>query len=298
VLSAGAGIAAELRWRERAARISRAVLVGTLYTVLPVVVFFNLARVEVDSDVGFGIVLVYAALALSALAGLGVSRALRLDRPSTGSFLNSIIVANNGYLGYPLCAALLGFDSLGEAVIYDVLVASPALFLGAFGIGAAFGTRAGETARERFRAFLTRNPPLLAAVAALLAPDSLAPDALVDASRVAVIALLPLGFFVVGSALAEEGLEEGSARSMISPGPDVAAAVSLRMVVAPALLFLLALPLIDLPGTYLLIMAMPCGINTLVAAHVYGLDARLSAGTVAWSTAIAAIAAVIAVAVV
>jgi len=69
-------------------------------------------------------------------------------------------------------------------------------------------------------------------------------------------------------------------------------------VVAPALLFLLALPLIDLPGTYLLIMAMPCGINTVVAAHVYGLDVRLSARTVAWSTAIAAVAAVIAVAVV
>ena len=64
------------------------------------------------------------------------------------------------------------------------------------------------------------------------------------------------------------------------------------MAVAPALLYLLALPLIDLPGTYLLIIAMPCGINTLVVAHVYGLDARLAARTVAWSTAIAAIAAV------
>jgi predicted permease len=222
---------------------------------------------------------------------------MRMDRPTTGSLVNSIIVANNGYLGYPLCAALLGFDSLGEAVIYDVLVASPVLFLGAFGIGAAFGTKAGETAGERLRAFLTRNPPLLAAVAALLAPDALAPDALVDASRIAVIALLPLGFFVVGSALAEEGIEEGSARSVLAPGPDVAAAVSLRMLLAPALLFLLALPLIDLPDTYLLIMAMPCGINTVVAAHVYGLDARLSARSVAWSTAIASVAAVVAVAV-
>ena len=288
---------AELRWRERAARVSRALLVGSLYTVLPFVVFFNLARAEVDADIGFGILLVYAALGLTAALALAASRVLRLDRPLTGSLLNSTIVANNGYLGYPLCAALLGFDSLGEAVIYDVLVASPVLFLGAFGIGAAFGTRAGETAGERLRAFLTRNPPLLAAAAALLAPDSLAPDALVDASRIAVIALLPLGFFVVGSALAEEGIEEGSARAVIAPGPDVATAVALRLLVAPALLLLLALPLIDLPGTYLLIMAMPCGINTVVAAHVYGLDVRLSARSVAWSTAVASVAAVIAVAV-
>ena len=87
-------------------------------------------------------------------------------------------------------------------------------------------------------------------------------------------------------------------RVVLAPGPDVAAAVSLRMLLAPALLFLLALPLIDLPDTYLLIMAMPCGINTVVAAHVYGLNARFSARTVAWSTAIASVAAVIAVAVI
>ena len=291
-------MAAELRWRARAARVSRALLVGTLYTLVPFVVFFNLARAEIGSDVGLGILLIYLALGLSASAGLGAARILGLNRPSTGALLNSTIVANNGYLGYPLCAALLGFDSLGEAVVYDVLVAIPILFLGAFGIGATFGTKAGETAGERLRAFLTRNPPLLAAVAALLAPDALAPDALVDASRVVVIALLPLGFFVVGSAVAEEGIEEGSARSVLAPAPEVGVGVGLRMVATPALLLLLSLPLIDLPETYLLLTAMPCGINTLVAAHVYGLNARLAARTVAWSTAIAAVAATIAVAVV
>jgi predicted permease len=61
--------------------------------------------------------------------------------------------------------------------------------------------------------------------------------------------------------------------------------------VAPGLLFLLALPLIDLPGPYLLLAAMPCGINTLLIAHVYGLDAKLAARAVAWTTAIAVVAA-------
>jgi predicted permease len=32
---------------------------------------------------------------------------------------------------------------------------------------------------------------------------------------------------------------------------------------------------------------MPCGVNTLVVAHVYGLDSRLAARAVAWTTAIA-----------
>jgi malate permease and related proteins len=291
------GIGAELRWRERAARASRVVLVAAVYALLPLVTFFNLDRAELDADVGVGVLLGYAALALATCAALISARVLRLGRPGTGALLNATFVANTGYLGYPLCAALLGFDSLSEAVVYDVLVSSPLLFLGAFGVGAAFGERAGESVGERLRAFLTRNPTLFAAAAALVAPDALAPDALVDASRVAVIALLPLGFFVVGSALTEEALDEGSARAVLRPGPEVGAAAVLRLVLAPGLLFLLALPVIDLPDSYLLLAAMPCGINTLVVAHVYGLDVRLTSRAVAWTTAIAVLAAAIAVAV-
>ena len=180
------------------------------------------------------------------------------------------LVANTGYLGYPLVAALLGFHRLSEAVVYDVLVSGPALLLGAFSVGAAFGDRAGETLGQRVRAFFTRNPPLYAAVLALVAPNALAPDALVEASRVAVVAILPLGFFAVGTALTEEAAEGASP---IPPAFDapVAVAVATRLVVAPALLYLLALPLIDLPGPYLLLAAMPCGINTMVVTHAYGL---------------------------
>ena len=83
--------------------------------------------------------------------------------------------------------------------------------MGAFSVGAAFGERAGETPRERVVAFLPRNPPLYAAALALIAPDALAPEVLVDASRIAIVAMLPLGFFAVGAALAEEA-EEGRSR--------------------------------------------------------------------------------------
>ena len=263
-----------------------------LYVVLPPTTFFNLARVQFDADIGLGIGLAYLALALAALiAWFVASRLLGLGRPAVGSVICCTLVANTGYLGYPLVAALLGFDRLSEAVIYDVLVSGPALLVGAFSVGAAFGERAGETPRERVVAFFVRNPPLYAAALALIAPDALAPDVLVDASRIAIVALLPLGFFAVGAALAEEA-EEGT--SPVPPPLDaaVAAAVALRLVVAPALLLLIALPLIDLPGPYLLLAAMPCGINTMIVTHAYGLDLRIAAGTVAWSTAIAIVVAV------
>jgi predicted permease len=74
----------------------------------------------------------------------------------------------------------------------------------------------------------------------------------------------------------------------------VSAAIVLRLLVAPGLLLVLSLPFIDLPGPYLLLAAMPCGINTLLVAHVYGLDSKLAAQAVAWTTAIAVVAALIA----
>jgi predicted permease len=194
-------------------------------------------------------------------------------------------------LGYPLCASLLGFHALGEAVVYDLIVVAPCLLLIAFGTGASFGSRAGEGAKERTIAFFTRNPPLYAAIAAVIAPASFAPDVLVDISRGMVVALLPIGFFAVGAVLAEE-VEEGTLVLGSPFHPPVGAATLLRLVIAPGLLLLLSLPFIDLPGPYLLLAAMPVGVNTLLVSHVYGLDAKLAAQAVAWTTAIAVLAAI------
>jgi predicted permease len=287
VVSTAAGVWAERRWAERAGAASRRGLLFVLYVVLPPTTFFNLAAARIDADVGFGIVLAMVAVAgATVLAYLVGSRLLRLTRPSVGSMLCCALVGNTGYLGYAMVAVLLGFDRLSEAVVYDILVASPALLLGAFTVGAAFGTEAGEGPRERVGAFFTRNPPLYAALLALLAPDSLAPDVLVDASRIAIVAVLPLGFFAVGAALAEEA-EEGAFPFPPPLDAPVASTVAIKLAVVPALLYALALPLIDLPGTYLLLAAMPCGINTMIVTHAYGLDLRLTASAVAWSTAIA-----------
>jgi predicted permease len=289
-ISGAAGVAAERRWPHTAVGWARRLLVISLYTMLPFVVFFNLARTHIDTDEGGGLVIGWIAiLGASGIAWLVGTRLLRLERPATGSLITATLIANSGYLGYPLCASLLGFDSLGEAVVYDVAVSSPALLLLGFGTGAAFGTKVGEGFGDRAVAFFTRNPPLYAAVAGLLVPNSFAPDVLVDISRGFVVALLPIGFFAVGAVLAEE--VEGARVRLGSPfDPPIGAAIVLRLLIAPGLLLVLSLPFIDLPGPYLLLAAMPCGINTLLVAHVYGLDSKLAAQAVAWTTGIAVVA--------
>jgi predicted permease len=287
-----AGVAAERRHGARAAVGARGVLKLLLYVLTPPVAFLNVAHLEITADVGGGIVIGWAALVLAGLAAWAVGRWwLRLPPPTNGVLVNSSLQGNTGYLGLPLCVALLGGEHLSQAVAYDVFVQAPVLLLGVFGVGAAMGTRAGSSTAERLRAFVLKNPPLIAVVAGLLAPAALAPAGLVEASRVLVYASLPFGFFAAGVILAEHA-EEGRAALRPRFERSVGAAILLRLVVAPLLLFLLAAPFIDLPPAYLLLAAMPAGLSGLTVAHAYGLDLRFAASAVAWTTAVGVTAAV------
>jgi predicted permease len=293
VAGTAVGVGAEHRYPTAAIGLARRLLRVILYVFVPIVIFFNLAKASISLDNGVGILLALVNLTLvSVIVWFVASRVLRLSRPMTGAVIISALTANTTYLGYPLTVALLGHDHLSTGVLYDVLVAGPALMLGAFGVGAAFGDKAGEGMRARAKAFLTRNPPLYAAILGLLAPRALAPSGLVSASQVLAVAVLPIGFFAVGATLAE-GAEHGE---LPFPPPftrPIALAVGARLALAPALLMLIAAPLIDLPSAYRLMSAMPTGLNAMIVSHAYGLDNRTVAESITWSTAIVVAAALV-----
>jgi predicted permease len=291
VVGAAVGVGSERRRPKEAVALARKLLLVMLYVLVPPVIFFNLAAAEISVDNGIGIGIGLFNMALIGLATWFVAaRLLRLSPPRTGAVICAAIVANTTYLGYPLTVALLGRDHLPDGVLFDVLVGGTTLMLGAFGVGAAFGTKAGEGIDDRVRTFLTRNPPLYAAGAGLLAPSVLAPQILVDASQILAVAILPLGFFAVGATLAE-GAEQGELPLPPPVTAPVAVATVARLALAPALLMLLAAPLIELPSAYRLMSAMPTGINALVVSHAYGLDNRIVAETITWSTAVVIVAA-------
>ena len=289
--AAGAGF--ERRAGARAEAVADRLLSVSLFALLPIVVFFNVVRLDFTGERAVGLALAWVAL-LSAGGFAYLVARRRFSRPVVGTLMVAVLAANTGYLGYPMTTIFLGRERLAEAVAYDILVAVPMLVFVCFAIGAAFGTEAGDDRRARARTFLTRNPLLPAFALALVAPDALAPAPLVDLSQGLVFALLPLGFFAVGVYL---GATSPSAFSLPRPGPEIVLVLGLRLVVAPSLLFVLALPLIDLPAPYLILAAMPCGLNTLIVANAYGLDRRLAAGAIAWSTLVALVAAIVVAAV-
>jgi hypothetical protein len=282
--SIAAGVEAERRRGARAGEWARGILKFLLYAVMPLVAFFNIARLKIDADVGAGIPLGWLALAITALIGWLIGRrVLRLPAPSAGVLAIVGLQANTGLLGIAVVAAVLGFDHVSQGVVYDALVQQPVFFIGSFAIAAATGTKAGETVPDRIRAFFTRNPPLLAVVLGLVAPDALAPDLLVDVSHVLVLCVPVLGFFAIGVTLAEEA-EEGAVKFPPPLTPQIGVAILLRAVVAPAVLLGLSAPLIDLPSAFLLQASIPAGLHIVVLAHIYGLDVPFAAGAIVWTT--------------
>lgn len=281
----GAGVGAEVRWGDGARAATGRLLTGLIYTVIPFVSFCAVSQLELTAGVGLGL-----AVGWMGIAGAGVGaylvgdRLLRLPRASTGSLIAATVVSNTGYFGLPLTAALLGAAALGPAIAFDALVSTPSTLALGFAVGAAFGTKAGDTPRERLRAYVVRNPPLLALLAGLLVPAAAVPDVLVDAARIGALSLLPVGFFILGVHLRAE--RAGGALSFPPPlTRPLVAAIALRLALAPAFMVAATLVVGGIPPAYLLQAAAPCGINCLVIGHLFGLDMRLAAGAVFWSTA-------------
>jgi predicted permease len=295
VAATAAGFGVEHRVGEhRAEALAQRAVWLMLWVVGPPTTFVLIAALEVNAEVGAGIGFAYAALAVTLTAAYAIGTwVLRLPRSGVGALMVAAGFANTGYLGLPFSAALFGSDQLPNAVAYDVLVTTSAIFTIGFSIGAALGTAAGETALERTRAFFARNPLLWACALGFVAPDALAPGWAVDIAQVAVYALLPLGFFVVGVTLAIEAVES-AVRFPPPVTPAVAVALGLRLLVAPAVVAGLSALLIDVPDPYLSQAAMPTAINALIVGHTYGLDRGLIAAAIAWSTSIVVLAGLLA----
>ena len=284
-VATAAGFGTEHRLGERAETIAQRILWVMLWVLIPPVIFFNIATLELTAEVGAGIGFAYAALlAVLAIAYIVGTYVLRMPRPAVGALMVVSALANTGYLGLPFSAALLGLDELPNAITYDVVVSTVALVTIGFSIGAAFGTVA-ERPRERVLAFFVRNPALWACAAALIAPAVLTPDWAVDASQALVFAILPLGFFVVGVTLAAEATGGGWSFPPPFTRP-VGVALGLRLVVAPAVMLALSGAVHEVPESYVFQAGMASAINGLVVAHEYGLDRALVASAIAWSSAI------------
>jgi len=283
IAATAAGVALEHR-SAGAPRLAAGCLDVMLYVLVPFVAYTSFAHLHLSLDAGAGLVLAYVGLGLAgALAYVAGERWLRLPRPSVGALICVVLLVNTGYLGLPMSLAVLGSSHLNQAVAYDQVVSGPMVFTAGFAVGAVFGTRHEHVGPRRLLAVLTRNPPLIAALAGLLVPRALVPHVLIDVRRVVIDALLVVGFVVVGISLSAERRED-DAPLLERPDRRIGTALVLRFATNAALLSLASLAGLAIPSAYLLQAAMPSGVNALLVGHAFGLDQRLIATAIVWST--------------
>lgn len=291
VLAVAAGVAIERRLGGRAAHRLRGRIVRLmLFVLMPFVSYVSVARLHLTASIGIGVVLALVLLCtMTVLMFLLARGPLGLDKPTAGAAMVCTIQANTGFFGLPLCAVLFTDAEFAQAVVYDVLVSAPAFVFGSYTIGALLGTRGeGKHLGRHTLTTLLKNPVMYALGIALLVPDAWAPDALVFPSKLAVYALLPLGFIVVGITLASEA-DEGALRIPPPLTRAVACVLALRMAIPPLIVLAVSLLVVRLPATYPLLAAMPSGVNTVIVAHQTGLNLRLTADATTWTSAVAVI---------
>jgi predicted permease len=122
-------------------------------------------------------------------------RLFSLDRASQTALFLCTALANTSFLGYPLCSALLGEDSLPLAAVYDQLGSFLLVSIVAPIIVARAAGTAQPTARETVKRVL-QFPPFIALLIALVPlPRPAVLDAVLE--QVAA-ALVPVAIFAVG----------------------------------------------------------------------------------------------------
>src|SRR5690349_22563599 len=111
LLSTCGGVTARRRLGHSAEHDAARLLKAMLFGVMPFVTFFNVAHVEFDRDVLGGVLIGWLALASVAALAWRLTREVA-PRPRTGTVMLGSILANTGYLGYPLVTVVLGASSL------------------------------------------------------------------------------------------------------------------------------------------------------------------------------------------
>jgi hypothetical protein len=162
---------------------------------VPATILLLVPKLTLSPALGVLVVIPWLMAGLAYVASRLARRLLALDPPRTTALFLATALGNTSFLGFPLCGALLGEDSIPLAAVYDQL--GSFLLLSIVAPIALAKVSAGQraTGREIVRRVLL-FPPFLALMLALLPLPR--PAALEPVLAAAAAPLVPLAMFAVG----------------------------------------------------------------------------------------------------
>ncbi len=272
------------RWRILGPGATDALNRYVVYLSLPALLFRAMTQVDRAHMAHWGFVGAFAGgIAVTFLAsfiGARRTQGALTDRSIQGLAAS---YANAGYMGIPLCLALLGPDSMAPATFTTLLTAS---VLFGFAIALIEFDRQQtpnlpSTLYKVGRALL-RNPllaaPLLGlawAFTGLALPEGVDRYVALLGASASPCALVTIGLFLAQTETS-------------SSGPGVMRLVSGKLLLQPAVTALLAFYVFAMPPvwawTAVLMSALPIGTGPFMLAQMYGRDARVTSRAILVST--------------
>lgn len=244
---------------------------------LPATILRLVPTLKFDSSLWVLVVTPWALAACAYAMTRVLARALRLDDATRTAFFLILALGNTSFLGFPLCAALLGESSVPLAAVYDQL--GSFLILSSVAPVALSAAGPGERPQAlQLLAKVIKFPPFIALLLALL-PLPL-PTFVQPLLTTASAALVPLAMFSVGMKM-----------RLTPPRPRrvFALGLILKLGVLPALAWALATA-VGVPKSVLQVSVLESAMPTMITAGAVimaaGLVPELVAAFVGWGLVI------------
>ena len=251
-------------------------LAGYVITVsLPCLTLMTIGTLDLKNAHFDIAVIAWAVMTVGALLSYGVARAAGLSEKRLRTFMLASTFPNTAFLGYPFAYSLFGAAGLSYAVIYDQMGMFP------FFITLGFFIAGGKESLIQ----MLRFPPLIALIVAFILNWSGFPPSGAVAKIIGGIGwtTLPLTIFIIGLKVRFIAFRDIK---------GVSACLVLRMLVMPALLFLIlhfigkeAMPY----RVAIMESAMPPALTTGILAIQYRLDEEMAVACISVGTVISLI---------
>ena len=256
-----------------------------VYLSLPAVMFQAMAHIRPADLANPGLLAAFCTgIAVPFVIAMAIARRQNTPLGDAAMQALSATFCNTGYMGIPLCRMAFGDDSLVPGVICMVITACPQF---AVAIALIEMDRPGQSPRRiavRVASAFIRNPLLISPVAGLL----------VSAIGLSLPLVLERFLTILGGAatpcaLVATGMMVAESTERFRP-LLVGRLVVLKLLVQPAIAWIVAYCLVDLPpawaGTAVLMSALPTGASAFILAKLYGRQIASTSGTVLVSTVV------------
>ena len=256
-----------------------------VYLSLPAVMFQAMAHIPPAQLNSPGLIAAFC-LGIAVPGAIALVWARRQGTPPGNAAMQALSATfcNTGYMGIPLCRMAFGDDSLVPGVICMVITACPQF---AVAIALIEMDRPGQAPLRiaaKVGSALIRNPLLISPVAGLIVSAlGLTPPLVLERF------LTILGGAATPCALVATGMMVAESTERFRP-LLVGRLVVLKLLLQPAVAWVVAYRLVDLPpawaGTVVLMSALPTGASAFILAKLYGREVAATSGAVLVSTVV------------